>query len=256
MTSCSGGGFVVPLQSPAFAFSLARSARAGLALLEYTLAPECVYPGQLAQAVSALRLMLRHRKPSEIIIGGESAGGNLALAVMAHLQQPKVGISPLSLPIAQNQAPVKFRGLLAISPRTANAATAESFRYNSGKDFMSRRSLGATTASWRPATEVWAAPVLARDGFWSGLQAERALLLVGGHEVYKDDICHVAKALGASEVGLTELETRGEVEKGYGPSLQFLVCPGEMHCQASLDLGLRIHDGYMTRGVIGWLSTF
>lgn len=247
---------MVPLQSPAFALALARSARAGLVLLEYTLAPECVYPGQLAQSVAALRLVLRHRKPNEIILGGESAGGNMALAIMAHLQQPKAGVTLLSLPTAQNQAPAKFRGLLAISPRTANAGTAESFRYNSGKDFMSKYSLGAITASWKPAADVWAAPVLARDGFWTGLRAERALLVVGGHEVYKDDVCHVAKAMGASEVGLVELEAKGELEKGYGPALQFFVCPGEMHCQASLDLGLRIHDGYMTRGITGWLSTF
>lgn len=247
---------MVPLHSPAFALSLARSACAGLVLLEYTLAPECVYPGQLAQSVAAVRLMLRHREPSKIIVGGESAGGNMALAIMAHIQQAKPGITPLSLPTAPNQTPVKFRGLLAISPRTANAGTSESFRYNSGKDFMSKHSLGAITASWKPAADVWAAPVLACDGFWKGLQAERALLVVGGHEVYKDDVCHVAKTMGASEVGLMELETRGEVEKGYGPALQFIVCPGEMHCQASLDMGLRIHDGYMTRGIMGWLSTF
>lgn len=180
----------------------------------------------------------------------------MALAVMAHLQQPKAGVTPLALPTGRNQAPIKFKGLLAISPRTANAGTAKSFRYNSGKDFMSNHSLGAFTASWKPAADVWAAPVLARAGFWNGLQAERALLVVGGHEVYKDDVCHVAKAIGASELGIAELESKGELENGYGPALQFVVCPGEMHCQASLDLSLRIYDGYMTRAVIGWLSTF
>lgn len=251
---------MVPLQSPAFALSLARTARTGLVLVEYTLAPECLYPGQLAQAVAALQLILSHREPSQVIIGGESAGGNVALAIMAHLQQPKPGITPLSLssPRQQQQRihPAKFKGVLAISPRTTNTGTSDSFRYNSGKDFMSKHTVGVTAANWKPEEDVWAAPVLARDGFWAGLKAERLLLLVGGYEVSRDDVCHVAKSMGAKEVEITGLEMKAVVEKGHDPALQLIVCPGEVHCQAIIDWGLRIQDGFMMRGTVGWLARF
>lgn len=245
----------MPLASPAFAIWMARKAGASTVILEYTLAPECVYPGQLSQAVAALRLLLRHRQPSEIILAGESAGGNIALSVMAHLQQPRPSVAALAFPPTA-PADASFRGVLAISPRTANASTAPSFRYNDGKDFMSAESLAAITAVWRPENDVWAAPVLAETGFWKGIRADRVLLAVGGNEVYLDDICHVAKAVGANQVDINEMEVKGEVEKGYNSRLQFIVCPGEMHCQASLDLGLGIFDGHMTVGVAQWLSRF
>lgn len=239
----------MPLHSPAFAVSSARIARASPVLLEYTLVPECEYPGQLAQAVAALRLILKYRKPSEIIIGGESAGGNMALAVLAHLQQPKPGITPLALPASD-----KFRGAVAISPRTANLATAESFRTNSGKDFMSEHSLVAITASWKPEADVWAAPVLAAKGFWDGFRAEKLLLVVGADEVYRDDVCHTAKMMGAREVGVGSLDAKAKAPRAHGPDAQLIVCPNEMHCQASLDMSVGIRDGYMTRGVAGWLA--
>lgn len=238
----------MPLDSPAYAVSLARAAGASLVLLEYTLAPECVYPGQLSQSIAALRLVLQYRSPSEIIIAGESAGGNIALAIMAHLQEPKFGISPLIIP-------EKFKGLLAISPRTANKPKADSFRYNGGKDFMSKKSLSAITGIWQPAEDVWAAPVLAKSGFWDGLQAERALLVVGENEVYRDDVCHVAKVMGATK-DTGKVAMKGNLDKSSDPAVQLIVCPGEMHCQASLDKGLGITDGHMTQGIARWLSRF
>lgn len=241
----------MPLHSPAFAVSSARIARASPVLLEYTLVPECEYPGQLAQAVAALRLILKHRSPADIIIAGESAGGNMALAVLAHLQQPKPGITPLALPPAPAN---KFRGAAAISPRTANLATAQSFRTNSGKDFMSEHSLVAITASWKPEADVWAAPVLAPNGFWDGVKAEKLLLAVGADEVYRDDVCHTAMMMGAREVGLGSPDAKTKTPRVAGPDAQLIICPNEMHCQASLDMSVGIRDGYMTRGVAGWLA--
>lgn len=210
------------------------------------MAPECVYPGQLSQSIAALRSILQYRNPSEIIIAGESAGGNIALAIMAHLQEPKIGISPL---IVSEQ----FKGLLAISPRTANKPQADSFRYNGGKDFMNKRSLCAITETWKPADDVWAAPVLAKPGFWNGLKAGRALLVVGENEVYRDDVCHVANVMGAGENnGIVTLKSN--LKKATDPAVQLIVCPGEMHCQASLDKSLGITDGHMTQGIARWLS--
>lgn len=172
----------------------------------------------------------------------------MALAIMAHLQEPKTGIAPLIISD-------EFKGLLAISPRTANQPQAESFQYNGGKDFMNKRSLSAITATWQPADDVWAAPVLAKPGFWDGLRAGRTLLVVGENEVYRDDVCHVANAMGAKE-NRSRITTKGHLEKDHEPAVQLIICPGEMHCQASLDRTLGIMDGYMTQGIARWLSKF
>lgn len=57
-------------------------------LVAYTLVPEATYPTQLKEAAAVLANLLTLRKPSEIIISGDSAGGNLALALLSHLLHP------------------------------------------------------------------------------------------------------------------------------------------------------------------------
>lgn len=92
-----GGGYVSPISAVhvLFAQRAALAANAKLIFLEYTLAPECAYPGQLAQATAALRHVLKTRHPSQVVIGGDSAGGNLTLAVLAHMQRPHPRVTPI-----------------------------------------------------------------------------------------------------------------------------------------------------------------
>lgn len=178
----------------------------------------------------------------------------MVLAVLAHLQQPKPGISPLELSsTTMSRNNCKFRGVVAISPRTSNEAAAESFWYNHGRDNMNRKCLRVITETWRPRNDVWAAPVLAKAGFWDGMRTERVLLVVGGSEVYLDDVRRVAHAMGAAKVG-GQTVIQGSSVKAEDSALQLVVCPGEMHCQASLDQSLGIRDGHMTREVAQWLS--
>lgn len=118
---------------------------------------------------------------------------------------------------------------------------------------MNKDSLTAITECWKPEDEVWAAPVLAKPGFWHALKTDRMLLVVGGNEVYRDDVCRVAMEMNASTVDARGVTVEGEVEKGHSPARQLIVCPGEMHCQASLDMSIGITDGYMTQGIGQWL---
>ena len=86
-----GGGYRGPITNGHYAIAFAcanASCVPTLVLLEYTLAPELPYPGQFIQAVEAVRFLLRTYIPRQIILAGDSAGGNLVLAVLAHLQQP------------------------------------------------------------------------------------------------------------------------------------------------------------------------
>ena len=67
--------------------------------LTYSLTPHASYPTQLRQCVEALRYIVirTSRSPSNVIIGGDSAGGNLALAVLLHLTHPQPDIEPLEI---------------------------------------------------------------------------------------------------------------------------------------------------------------
>lgn len=57
---------------------------------KYDLAPNAQWPRQLEQAVAILRYALQTigRQPSDIVLQGDSSGGNLALALLSHLAHP------------------------------------------------------------------------------------------------------------------------------------------------------------------------
>jgi acetyl esterase/lipase len=61
-----------------------------LLMLDYTLVPDAIYPTQLREAVAGLAHLLTEtgRKPSDIFISGDSAGGNLAVALLSHILHP------------------------------------------------------------------------------------------------------------------------------------------------------------------------
>jgi len=87
-----GGGFVYGSIASADPLCRLLAAQAGVRVLsvEYRLAPENPYPAALDDAVAAFRYALDHAEDlgaekALIAVGGDSAGGNLAL-VVAHVQ--------------------------------------------------------------------------------------------------------------------------------------------------------------------------
>lgn len=236
-----GGGYVFPMTNGHFAFAqlAAKAAHADLAILEYGLAPALKYPGQLAQAAAAVRFLLQEHHPSQILIGGDSGGGNLALALLSHLRSPHPSVQTLSGPDGQ---PPVLRGMFCISPRCANDYNSPSFTSNASKDIIGVESMKLFTSNWQPAADqVWATPIQGDRHFWSSIAAQRLLLVAGEDEVYRDDIAHLAELMGA--------ESRSGAER------QFTVCPGEIHVQCVLDMGIGIDTSYMLTAVLQWLKS-
>ena len=235
-----GGGYIFSLTPAALSLAqkAAKSAEATLAVLEYSIAPDVKYPGQLAQASASLRFLLQRRygDPSRVIIGGDSAGGNLALALLAHLQSPHPRITPVNFAVEDQ----KLRAALCISPRTNNSCTAASYKFNRTKDYIGAGAVELFTSNWQPvADEVWATPVRGSKAFWTNVRASRILLIVGGDEVYLDDVKTQAELMNASSTADAHVQLR--------------VCPGEVHDQPLVDFGQGIEDGRVTIEVMKWL---
>ena len=57
--------------------------------VEYKLSPESKYPSQLEDAEKAYSFLLRNEENPNIILAGDSAGGNLALALLLALKRDK-----------------------------------------------------------------------------------------------------------------------------------------------------------------------
>lgn len=101
-----GGGFCLPANIGYFKYfeGLIKASKASgkdvaVFVISYTLAPNAVYPTQLNQSVEGLRYLLdvHGLKPSQVFLGGDSAGGNLAVGVLSHLAHPHSDIKRLEV---------------------------------------------------------------------------------------------------------------------------------------------------------------
>jgi acetyl esterase/lipase len=80
-----GGGFCVgePAMCRQFASRLSRATRVRVLLPSYRLAPEHTFPAPVEDAVDVYRSLLdAGHRPAQIILGGDSAGGNLAFSAL------------------------------------------------------------------------------------------------------------------------------------------------------------------------------
>ncbi|KAK0201271.1 Alpha/Beta hydrolase protein [Desarmillaria ectypa] len=85
----------------------------GVVILAYKLLPENPFPVPLREARDALEFLLAAgARPENIILSGDSAGGNLTLSLLSHILHRHPSIDP---PVSLPHNP-RFRGLCLISP--------------------------------------------------------------------------------------------------------------------------------------------
>lgn len=151
----------------------------------YRLAPENKFPAAVDDAVAAYRgLLAAGYEPSQVVVGGESAGGGLTLSMLLTLRDAKV---PLPA------------GAALFSPLTDLAATGESIRTNTERCAMfhgpdiehgARYYLGETDPKNPLASPLYA-----------DLRGLPPLLIhVGADEVLRDDSTRLAERARAASV--------------------------------------------------------
>ena len=176
-----GGGYVAgsPTTHLGLAARLSRLTGLQIASPDYRLAPEHKAPAAFEDAKAAHALLLaRGFAPENIILAGDSAGGGLALALLADLCQR--GLTPA--------------GLFAFSPWTDLALTGESLKTNADHDPL-------LPAKRMPeAVAMVIGDLDLRDPRVSPLYARfvsppPVLIQVGQEEILLDDGCRMAAAL-------------------------------------------------------------
>lgn len=176
-----GGAFITktPVFHGALLARICRASRAHGLMLDYRLSPEHPYPAALDDCVAAYRWLLQQgHDAARIIIAGDSAGGNLTLALLLRLRD-----EGLPLPA----------GAVALSPLTDFTFSGESVQRNDGIDDMFSADLmeglvPVYLADTTLRTHPHVSPVF---GNFAGLPP--LLLLVGSTELLLDDSVRVAQ---------------------------------------------------------------
>lgn len=120
-----GGGYVIgsPRSHRHLAEAIARSAGISCLLPDYRLAPEHPFPAAVDDALAAYRWLLKERRMASgrVAVGGDSAGGGLAVAALVSIREAR-----LQLPGAG----------VCISPWTDLTCSAASYRTKAAVDPM------------------------------------------------------------------------------------------------------------------------
>lgn len=182
-----GGGFVggSPRTHRPLTWRLAKQVGVPVHAIDYRLAPEYPYPAALDDCVAAYRALLdKGYAAKSIVVGGDSAGGNLTLALALRLKAEGV-----ALPAA----------LICLSPATDMTGTGASRHENAEADslFVEEMFDSLKPAYFHGLDE--------RDPFLSPLFGDvtgfpPVLLQVGEREMLRDDSVRMAENLKAAGV--------------------------------------------------------
>jgi len=201
-----GGAYVIcsPTTHRGLAGNIAQASQARLLLIDYRLAPEHPFPSALEDALASYRWLLgKGFSPHHISIGGDSAGGGLALA------------TALSLRDNQEELPA---ALFLLSPWTDLTFSGDSIRARADRDpllqFNDYGWLVDIYANGNPLTHPYISPLFAD---LHGLLP--TFIQVGSEEILFDDSYRLEAKLKAAAVpvSLEIWEGMWHVFQGFAP---------------------------------------
>jgi len=163
-------------------------------LLAYTLAPQAVYPTQIVQAASLINYLFQteSRSPSDLILAGDSAGGNLLAGLLSHILHPHPGVQAIDL------NSTAFRAALFLSPWVSFDTSHPSYARNAQSDMFdhvpletwSSAFLGSNKRQGIRMGDSYSEPLIAEPSWWNGVHkvVSQVMIWGGGGEILIDGI--------------------------------------------------------------------
>ncbi len=184
-----GGGFVFgsPRVYRKMLAVLSREARAPSALVQYRLAPETPFPGAFDDCMAAYRAVMG--RPGGVVLAGDSAGGCLALAVLAEITR-----EGLTQPL----------GCIALSPVTDLTFSGDSIRENAESEVVLPIERAEEMCEWYLGDTDPKDPRV--SPLFAGFKGAAPVWIgVGDTEVLRDDTIRMAAHLREEGVDVTEV---------------------------------------------------
>ena len=227
--------------------------------LAYSLAPEATHPTQLTEAAAALSHLLDNtgRVPSNVFISGDSAGGNLALAVLSHLLHPHAAVPAVKL-----EQPLG--GALLYSPWASFSTDYHSYASNATLDmlpplglrrwsamFLGKSNPADAEADPGPVTgDAWTDTSRNPASWWHGLPrvVSDVFVAYGSYEVFTDPIMELERAMkkgwAESDGELSRVVFLEGVKEAHIAPIVDLMAPGKSR---KSDTRLAIEGWYKAR---------
>ncbi|KAK2460374.1 hypothetical protein APHAL10511_007539 [Amanita phalloides] len=241
-----GGAFLVPMMPPALSFwnylqkQLSKEGHdIAIAVLRYTLVPDATFPTQLKQVVLALQYLLDIGvSPQNILLGGDSAGGNLILQLLSHFLHPLDDVPIVKLP-----APL--RGACLISPWVQMDGTHKFPSFKNEHDIV-KGTVGAywgevvlegIAEKYTPYVQALKAP----DSWFQGIDdvVDRLLITTGDIDCLRDMI----------------IDFKPKIE-GYHPDVRFIMQKDGVHNGPFFDFVTGIPDlSRTTLNILEWCAS-
>ncbi|KZZ87961.1 6-hexanolactone hydrolase [Ascosphaera apis ARSEF 7405] len=159
------------------------------------------------QGVEAVRYIIDEtgRSPSNIALGGDSAGGNMCLAILSHINHPHPAITPLELA-------EPFAAVYTTAPWVSFDITKPSMKTNVEKDFVSPAALKKWSDSFLGGQESdnYSEGVKAPAKWWEGIRTKELLICVGKDDVLFSGVDEFAQNITSVCSNVTYFAADGE----------------------------------------------
>jgi acetyl esterase/lipase len=180
-----GGGFINGAGASCLAMAVGTAVRMGARVwaVDYRMPPDHPFPAPIDDCVAAYRFLLEEHGPHDVIVGGASAGGNLAAALVLRARD-----EGLPLPA----------GVVLLTPAADLTQSGDSYHTNVGLDPLLRG--GAS-----PAFELYAAGTELTHPYLSPLFGDLAnfppvILTTGTRDLLLSDTVRLHRAFRAAGV--------------------------------------------------------
>jgi acetyl esterase/lipase len=155
--------------------------------VEYTLVPHATYPTPIVQAIEATNHVLTElkRPASDIILAGDSAGGNMSLGVLSQIMHPSPELPNVQIPEGQN-----LKALVLIAPWVSFRLDWPSVQRNEHKDLLSQYAGHKWSTDYMAGKEStpFAEPLHAPPDWWKNPRVDQILATAGSDESLLDQI--------------------------------------------------------------------